>query len=86
MFGNYQPSLGVVQLRDKTFECTESVRDPDTLPTNVGGWMTTHKKCKVDGVEWKHEATEASSTMTWTISMLNSVIAAHDKGGGGFKV
>lgn len=85
-FGIVDGNFVVVQLRDQKFEMTESVRDPDTLPTNVGGWTSTGKGCKVESVEWKHEATEASSTMTWVIKPLNWIIAAHDKGGGGFKV
>lgn len=85
-FGIVDGNVNVVFLRDQRFEMTESVRDPDLLPSNVGGWVSTGKGCKVESVEWKHEATEASSTMTWVIKPLNWIIAAHDKGGGGFKV
>jgi hypothetical protein len=85
-FGIVDGNVAVVVLRDQKFEMTESVRDPDTLPTNVGGWTSTGKGCAVESVEWKHEATEAPSAMTWVVKPLNWIIAAHDKGGGGFKV
>lgn len=76
----------VVELGSRVFEVVEAVRDPDKSPFGAGGFVSTGKGCQVDGVEIKWEVGENPTSMTWTISMLDWVHAAHDKGGGGFKI
>lgn len=85
-FGIVDGNAAIVELRDREFEIVETVRDPDKSAAGAGGWASTGKGCRVDAVEWKHEVGENPSSMNWTISMLNWNVAAHDKGGGGFKV
>lgn len=85
-FGITDGVAATVALGDKVFEIVEAVQDPDKSPFGAGGFTSTGKGCQVDAVEVKWEVGENPTSMTWTISMLDWTHAAHDKGGGGFKV